>query len=38
MQVHCIVIHVYKFVTVLNYFFLNKVIVVCFVVKASLGR
>ena len=26
---------VYKFVTILNYFFKNEVIVVCFVVKAD---
>ena len=35
MQVHRIVIHVYKFVTLLNYFLKNEVIVVCFVVKAD---
>ena len=33
--VHRIVRHVYKFVTLLNYFFKNEVIVVCFVVKAD---
>ena len=35
MQVHRIVIDVYKFVTLLNYFLKNEVIVVCFVVKAD---
>jgi len=29
------VIHVYKYVTLFNYFFKNEVIVVCFVLKAD---